>query len=159
MQKIISLDTHADFISVYNINCKLELKIIPGISKLKRDIIVLSFAYSERQARLGATLKDFSLSFWDMNDSQPFEKNLSTIEHCQDCQQVIWFLEGQNAWVTSDNNGLLHTWDLVQEVVQSRIQLKIKSVVSAMCELASLHLVALVQEGYYEDEHGHTHNK
>jgi hypothetical protein len=55
--------------------------------------------------------------------------------------------------VTSDNNGILNTWDLALGIVQSRIQLKIKSVVSDMCELTGLRLVALVQEGHYESEH------
>lgn len=44
--KVFTLDDLSDSISVYNTNCGLIKKIKPNFSKLKKDIVVLSFAYS-----------------------------------------------------------------------------------------------------------------
>lgn len=81
------MDGRADYINVYDLECRLESKIVPAVSVLKRDIVVLSFAYSKRQERLGAVLENFSMSFWDLCEGKPFEKNFTTVEQCQECQQ------------------------------------------------------------------------
>ena len=44
--KVFTLDDLSDSISVYNTSCGLVKKIKPHFSKLKKDIVVLSFAYS-----------------------------------------------------------------------------------------------------------------
>lgn len=67
--KVFTLDDLSDSICVYNTSCVLIKKINPHFSKLKKDIVVLSFAYSERQERIGAVLKDFSINFWDNSDN------------------------------------------------------------------------------------------
>lgn len=81
--KVFTLDDLSDSISVYNTSCGLIKRIKPHFSKLKKDIVVLSFAYSERQERIGAVLKDFSINFWDHSDNFEFEKSISTASHCQ----------------------------------------------------------------------------
>lgn len=68
-KKIFSLDALSDAISIYDTNCRLEKKLRPQNSKIKKDVVVLSFAYSQRQERIGAVLKDFTLSFWDFVDN------------------------------------------------------------------------------------------
>lgn len=67
--KVFTLDALSDSISVYNTSCSLIKRIRPSFSKLKKDIVVLAFAYSERQERIGAVLKDFSVNFWDNSDN------------------------------------------------------------------------------------------
>lgn len=63
---MLCLDHLADFIGVYDMNCVLVRKIEPTSSTFKKEINILSFAYSERQERIGAVLKDYSLVFWDV---------------------------------------------------------------------------------------------
>lgn len=48
-KKIFSLDALADGISIYDTNCRLQRKLRPQHSKIKKDVVVLGFAYSERQ--------------------------------------------------------------------------------------------------------------
>jgi hypothetical protein len=48
-KKIFSLDALSDGISIYDINCRLERKLRPQNLKIKKDVVVLSFAYSQRQ--------------------------------------------------------------------------------------------------------------
>ena len=48
-KKIFSLDALSDGISIYDTNCRLERKLRPQNSKIKKDVVVLSFAYSQRQ--------------------------------------------------------------------------------------------------------------
>jgi hypothetical protein len=48
-QKVFSLDALADSISVYDVNCKLLKRLKPSTSKVKKDVVVLAFAYSQRQ--------------------------------------------------------------------------------------------------------------
>jgi len=50
----------------------MEKKLKPQNSKIKKDVVVLSFAYSQRQERIGAVSKDFTLSFWDFVDNLEF---------------------------------------------------------------------------------------
>lgn len=47
--RMFSLDALSDSISVYDTNCKLTQRIRPTNSKTKKDVVVLSFAYSERE--------------------------------------------------------------------------------------------------------------
>ncbi len=111
-KKIFSLDALSDGISIYDTNCRLERKLRPQNSKMKKDIVVLSFAYSERQERIGAVLKDFTLSFWDFVDNLEFEKVISTASCCQDYQTNIWYLEYFQSWITSDKTGTIYIWNL-----------------------------------------------
>ncbi len=46
LMKVFTLDDLSDSISVYNTSCALIRRIKPHFSKLKKDIVVLSFAYS-----------------------------------------------------------------------------------------------------------------
>jgi hypothetical protein len=70
--RVFTLDDLDDEIAVYGTSCTLMRKIKPGDSKMRKDVVVLGFAYSERQERIGAVLKDFSLSFWENGDGFEF---------------------------------------------------------------------------------------
>jgi hypothetical protein len=50
----------------------MEQRVRPSALKVKKDAAVLAIAYSQREERLGAILKDFSLSFWDSGDNYSF---------------------------------------------------------------------------------------
>ena len=45
-KKIFTLDALSDSVAIYDINCRLLRKLRPVTSKVKKDIVVLSFAYS-----------------------------------------------------------------------------------------------------------------
>ena len=55
-------------------------------------MIILSFAFSKRQFRIGAVLKDFSLKFWDHFNNFGYEKSIQTTSTCQHLQTNIYFL-------------------------------------------------------------------
>ncbi len=48
-KKVFALDALSDGISIYDTNCRLEQKLKPQNSKIKKDVVVLAFAYSQRQ--------------------------------------------------------------------------------------------------------------
>lgn len=109
---IFTLDSAGDGVSIFTTECRLVNKIVPTCSKIKRDVVVAGFVYSERQGRLGAVFKDFSLSFWDSADNFTFEKTFSISQYCDEFQTDIWFLEAHDLWVTTDSKGNLTTWDI-----------------------------------------------
>ena len=59
---------------------------------MKKDSAVVNICFSEKEERLGAVLKDFSISFWDVGDGYTFEKSISTTKYCQDLQNSIYYL-------------------------------------------------------------------
>ena len=90
--RIYCLESLADWIGVYTPNIKQERKLRPSSFKVKKDSSVIDIYFSEKEERIGAVLKDFSLSFWDAGDSYSFEKSISTTKFCQELQSRIWFL-------------------------------------------------------------------
>jgi len=112
---VFILDALSDSISVFDENCSLQQKISPQLSKLKKEVIILSFAFSKRQYRVGAVLKDFSIKFWDHFNNFEYEKSISTTSICQNLQTSIYFLEYFNTWITTDKTGTIHFWNLLEE--------------------------------------------
>ena len=110
--KVFSLDSLSDAICIYDTNCKLLRKLKPNTSKIKKDVVVLAFAYSERQERIGAVLKDFTMTFWDFSDNFEFEKVISTASTCIEYQTNIWYLDYFQNWITSDKSGTISIWNL-----------------------------------------------
>jgi hypothetical protein len=74
---MLCLDHLADYIGVYDMDCVLIRKIEPTCTAFRKDINILAFAYSERQERVGAVLKDYSLVFWDIRGKVDSEKMFS----------------------------------------------------------------------------------
>ncbi|KAL4499692.1 hypothetical protein ABPG72_017232 [Tetrahymena utriculariae] len=148
IKRIISLDSLSDRINMYSIDCELKQFIRPKSSqpqeKISSDIIIFSFAWSERQQRLGATLKDFSLSFWDRSDNFKYEKQISIQSFMSDYQTNIWYLEFPNCWVTTDAKNQLYEWDLEKEIVKRTLSSpKIKHTIFEVIEIPELKLVAV----------------
>lgn len=107
---IFTLDALSEFISVYDFNCVQINKVYPSFSRIKKDVVILGFAFSQRQSRIGAVLKNFSMIFWDCNKSNNFdyEKSWPTTSHCQNLQSSIYYLEYFNSWITSDKTGIFY---------------------------------------------------
>jgi hypothetical protein len=105
---IFTLDALSEYIAVYDFNCYQINKIYPSFSKIKKDVVVLGFAFSQRQCRIGAVLKNFSLVFWDCSSTNSFdyEKTWTTTSYCQHMQSSIYYLEYFNSWITSDKTGI-----------------------------------------------------
>lgn len=80
-QRILALDTLSDFIGVYDMNCVMVRRLTPSLSKLKKENNILWFAYSRKQERIGAVLKDYSIVFWDLHIADS-EKIFSVANHC-----------------------------------------------------------------------------
>lgn len=112
---------------------------------MKKEVIILSFAFSKRQYRIGAVLKDFSLKFWDHYNEFDYEKSISTTSVCQNLQTGIYFLEYFNSWITTDKTGVLHFWNLLEERHQRNMNCKYAANISDICEIAALNLIVVVQ--------------
>ena len=146
MKRIFILDALSESISVFDENYNICKKLSPQLSKLKKDVIILSFAFSKRQFRIGAVLKDFSLKFWDHFNHFQYEKSIQTTSTCQHLQTNIYFLEHFNAWITSDKTGSLHFWDLLLEKPERVLKCKYNASINGICEIPSLNLLVVVQE-------------
>lgn len=144
---VFSLDALSESISVYDFNCTQINKIYPSFSKIKKDVIVLSFAFSQRQCRIGAIFKNFSIVFWDCSAGNTFdyEKAWSTTSCCQHLQSSIYYLEYFNCWITSDKTGTIYFWDLLNGKPFRQFKCKYLSSVNVLCEIAPFNIIAIVQ--------------
>ena len=145
LRRVFILDALSESISVFDDGCRLQKKISPALSKLKKEVIILSFAFSKRQYRIGAVLKDFSIKFWDHFNNFEYEKSISTTSSCQNLQTSIYFLEYFNTWITTDKTGTIHFWNLLEEHPQRNMKCKYPAVINGVCEISSLNLLVVVQ--------------
>jgi len=76
----------------------------------------LSFAWSDKQRRLGSVLKNFTMIFWDYEDNFEFQKMFSTGSMTFDYQTDIWYIEYMDQWLTTDESVVINLWDLETEV-------------------------------------------
>jgi len=151
---MFSLDALSEYIAVYDFNCNQINKIYPSCSKINKDVVVLKFAFSQRQLRIGAVLKNFSVVFWDctQNSSFNYERTWSTTSYCQHLQSSIYYLDYFNEWVTSDKTGnisfiegSLYFWDLLNGKYFRHFKCKYNSSITTLCEIPSLNIMAVVQ--------------
>jgi len=141
---MITLDSLADEIMVYSIDCILEKRISPHLQKDKKDVIILNFAWSNKQQRIGATLKDFSLSFWDATDNYEAEKNFFISNYSTEYQNNIWYIEFLDTWVTTDKTNAIWDWNIETESLNYQlVSPMIKSTIFDIVEIAFMKLVAL----------------
>lgn len=121
IERVLTLDSLSDTINLYNSDCQLERKISPNQKSQKKDVIILSFAWSDRQQRIGCTLKDYSLTFWDASDRFKVEKNFFISSFAYDYQTNIWYIEFMNVWITTDRSNSIYIWDIENEVLSYQI--------------------------------------
>jgi len=108
---------------VYDLNCVMVRKLSPNLCKVKKENNILWFAFSRRQERVGAVLKDYSIVFWDLNLADS-EKIFSVANHCTDFQSCIWYLEEHDMWLTADQSGRLYIWDINEEAPKYCLKLE-----------------------------------
>ena len=156
---MITLDSLADEIMVYSIDCILEKRISPHLQKDKKDVIILNFAWSNKQQRIGATLKDFSLSFWDATDNYEAEKNFFISNYSTEYQNNIWYIEFLDTWVTTDKTNAIWDWNIETESLNYQlVSPMIKSTIFDIVENfgpSNIDPNADLKELYYQDKkHG-----
>ncbi|KAL4464437.1 hypothetical protein ABPG72_021771 [Tetrahymena utriculariae] len=138
IKKVATLDSLDDKIAIYDLNCNLvkhiNLKNKEDDSKL--DIIIFGIAWSERQQRIGAVLKNFTISFWDAIDDFEFEKNFSVHGYTQDYQNNIWYLEKHDMWITTDSKNMLYCWNIGEE--RTNFQLSTSLIQGAIFQVLEL---------------------
>ncbi|EGR31432.1 hypothetical protein IMG5_109710 [Ichthyophthirius multifiliis] len=151
MNCILSLDNLSNKIDIFTLDCKLKQKIKPNSqknnenhTKINNDVIIFNFTWSERQQRIGATLKDLKLSFWDLQDNFQYEKQINIQNQLSEYQLNIWFLDLFNTWVTTDSKNKLYFWDIEKEIITLTISNpKIKHTIFQILEITQLRLLAV----------------
>ena len=121
IKKVMTLDSLASEINVYSLDCILEKKIMPRKKNNKKEVIILEFAWSEKQNRVGCCLKDYSLSFWDAADQFEAEKNFNVSSFTIDYQTNIWYIEFLNCWMTTDRSNIINIWNIESETLDYHI--------------------------------------
>jgi len=143
-RKIFSLDSFVSYISMYDLNCIFEKKISSKERLDNKPIQIIDFSWSNKQKRIGASLKNYSLSFWDFQDDFKFEKNFSTHKFIPNNQVRIWYIEFLDVWITTDQSHSLHIWDIEKEELSSTLSSpKIKSNILDVIPLELYKLIAV----------------
>jgi len=144
-KRIFTLESLGDHVSVYDLNCILDKKIYSKNLNEKGEIMILDFAWSEKQQRIGAVLKDFTISFWDAYDDYSFEKKFLVANFVADYQTQIWYIDFLDTWMTTDKTHSLNIWDIERESKVATITSpKFKSNIISVVPLDVLKLVAVV---------------
>jgi WD40 repeat protein len=154
--KIFILENLSDSILVYNAAYTLVKKIKPNPKRMKRDVVISCFSFSERQERVGAVLKDLTMVFWDNSDNFQYEKLIATCQCVPECQTSIWYLEYFNSWITADKSGFVYVWDLETERPERRIKLVSQTEVNDLAVIPCINFLAVVQARkiYFEERVG-----
>ena len=145
IKKVFTLDSLSDRIHMYNLDCILEKSLQQKRLKEKKDVIILSFAWSNRQQRVGATLKDFSLIFWDSHDNFEFEKRFFISNFSNEYQTNIWFIDYMNLWLTTDRSNVINSWDIEKETLV--FQLSHPSIKNTIIDIIEIPIMKLVATG------------
>jgi hypothetical protein len=69
-------------------------------------LAILSFAFSEKQQRIGAILNHIGIGFWDFSDNFRTEKLIE-----KTIGNKIYYLALADEWITTDNESV-YFWDL-----------------------------------------------
>ncbi|KAL4463948.1 hypothetical protein ABPG74_005885 [Tetrahymena malaccensis] len=142
-RRIITLDSLSTSLKVFKLNSIFERNIVPQRQKDK-EVIIMGFTYSDREQRIGATLKDVSLIFWDKQDMFKFQKCFSISAYVSDYQTNIWYLNSTQQWITSDKTNSINIWDLEKEKLKQQIQSKeITGSINEIVEITHIKLVAV----------------
>ncbi|EGR30688.1 hypothetical protein IMG5_125790 [Ichthyophthirius multifiliis] len=152
INSIISIDTLSDKINIHDINCKQTQIIKPSSKNISEQVkqtrlnenIIFGIAWSEKQQRLGATMKDFKLIFWDKCDNFKYEKEIQIQNLISQYQTNIWYIEFINSWITTSNKNQLYVWDLEKEIIIKTLSSpKIKQSIFNVVEIQQFKLLAV----------------
>lgn len=85
-------------------NVEHHIKLNP--KKHLNDARVISFTYSHKEKRIGATNNDYSISFWDFSDKFKYEKSFHY--NSEDLRDQIYYIEFCSKWLTVDQTHRIH---------------------------------------------------
>lgn len=71
--------------------------------------------------KIGACLKDCSLTFWEKNDDFVFSKQFSILQYTEDYSTEIWYLEQSRKWITTNVKNNIYSWNLLDECLEDTI--------------------------------------
>eukprot|EP00347_Sterkiella_histriomuscorum_P004497 403360237 len=114
LNKLLSLDYQTDEIVSYETNLssqKTLIRVKPENHQL--DAMILDFAYSYKNERLGIVMRDNTLCFYDREDNFKYEKII--VSNLQYFQFKIWWIESGDLWLTSDKTNSLYSWSIRNE--------------------------------------------
>ncbi len=141
IRRIFTLDSMSDHLRVYDMGLSQVGVIRPNANcKTVRDIT--SFTFSNRQLRIGAVMKDYSLSFWDASDNFGYEMSFSISGFCQNSAESIYYLEEMDMWLTTDRSSSICVWNIATEELDHEVRLP-GGHVAAVCEVAYLMVLAV----------------
>jgi len=129
-KKIFSVDDSTEKLFMYNNKAKFE-KFIKPKSLRSYDVVVVDFAWSETQKRLGVLSQDRTLKFMDYEDEFSFQKSIHYRDLTNHLQTKIWHLE-PSIWLTTDQTHLVHEWSIENENFSTWPQLHQASIVAVV---------------------------
>jgi WD40 repeat protein len=68
---------------------------------------------NNKEGRIGACLRDYTLCFWEIEDGFKFQKVIKS--SLPNLQIKIWSIEQAGKWITTDKQNYLHVWELEKE--------------------------------------------
>lgn len=110
-------------------------------NKLKHTIypvLLLNIVVSEKERKIGATLQDFSMSFWSYNDNFIEEYTFFT----NAMQLKILYIESIQGWITINANNEIMKWN-VEDGNGELVPLRFRGKISDIIEIKHLSLIAI----------------
>ncbi|KAL4446069.1 hypothetical protein ABPG74_021608 [Tetrahymena malaccensis] len=145
LDQMITLDSLSGLLNMYNTNAQITQQLKPANYSVELTTVIVSFAYSNSEQRIGASLKDCTLVFWEKSDNFKFQKQFSTVAFIEDYSTDIWHLEQSKMWITTNRLNQIYTWNLIDEKLQDTIPTNtfIKGSIIQVMEIAHIKLVAI----------------
>ncbi|EGR28857.1 hypothetical protein IMG5_167660 [Ichthyophthirius multifiliis] len=145
IKKVIVLDSLDDKLQLYDLNCqRVQLISLNCHRNDNPNIIIFNMAWSNKQLRIGAVLKNYSISFWDLVDNFKFEKNFFIHGLTQDNQSNIWYLENLDYWITTDYSNQIYAWDILNETTLFTVRFQyIQGNITQIVEMPYLQCIAI----------------
>ncbi|KAL4492632.1 hypothetical protein ABPG72_007745 [Tetrahymena utriculariae] len=145
LDQMITLDSLSGLLNMYNTNAYITYQLKPANYSVELTTVIVSFAYSNSEQRIGASLKDCTLVFWEKSDDFKFQKQFSTVAFIEDYSTDIWHLEQSKMWITTNRLNQIYIWNLLDEKLQETIQTNtfIKGNIIQAIEITHIKLVAI----------------
>ncbi|EGR31827.1 hypothetical protein IMG5_101410 [Ichthyophthirius multifiliis] len=119
IQRILILDYLCSYISLYKLNMKYDHNV--PIKQNKENDIILYFAYSQIEQRIGACLQNLCLQFWDCRGDYKFSKIFDIHKLVNVVQNKIFYIESFKIWITTDSLYHINVWNIEKEVLSFQL--------------------------------------
>ncbi|EAS04189.2 WD40 domain protein, putative (macronuclear) [Tetrahymena thermophila SB210] len=145
LDQMITLDSLSGLLNMYNTNAQITHQLKPANYSVELTTVIVSFAYSNSEQRIGASLKDCTLVFWEKGDNFKFQKQFSTVPYIEDYSTDIWHLEQSKMWITTNRLNQIYIWNLIDEKLSETIQTNtfIKGNIVQVMEITHVKLIAI----------------